>query len=397
MNRTLTLLQGLPTPNPDLTDIHEVVAWVERAGGDISYITAPRAGYIDGNDTRHSYDQCSHRVHPMTATSWDITTVNPATLCSCVIGYNLAAVPGKKRRVRRVGAYGRLESALARLFEFADSGRRNNTSSTYMLHTCAGSGRYEIAELFPNIAAAARADLDDISNQIGRDAVIDAWPHTCTFWGGSSRVKYLWKLNRSIRRQLADGELSVDDYVDSLDIAAVSSGSDAAAGSCPVASDLYHLVTGFPLPPLVSFADHSTVGDWIVEEIGAQLRHALLRDLNAWVTQVNDFEQMYRNTHILITHEAAVSYSNACGEDGQRHILHLAETAGSSVIAVPTPLAWPLITKLYNSLVGEEMRALPYLHVADKPAAATLHTIGNLVDDGITLADAYACITALDI
>jgi hypothetical protein len=381
MNRTLTLLQGLPTPYPNVADIHSVVDWVERAGGDLNYITAPRPGYIDGAGRRHSTTVCKQLTHPMNDTSWDITTVDPHTLCSCVDGYNLADVEGQKRRRRIVGLPSLPAHVCLELFAFAT--KQHNTIDD-IVHTLVGCAGSEIRALFPQIADAACADIDDIAGDVGRSSVISGWPVHCSLTTLDGNLQALWNISVGTRQLLADGELGVDDHVNDLDI------SGAVAASAGHAySGLHQLLDEFPTPPLTDIAEHDNIGSWVRAETDAHISVALTHDLNAWIEQVNGIEQTHRTTRTLVA-ASALTYGNliGCSHEVRQLINHYNERGNRNVVMLPTGLAWSVVSTTDNTqqhlCIG-----------ADEPSSFELDAVSDLVDNGASVADAYACITAL--
>jgi hypothetical protein len=392
MNRTLTLLQGLPTPYPDLTDIHDAAAWLERAGGNTSYLTEPRDGYLDSNGVRHSAENCKRCVQPVTVSSWDLTTVDERTLCSCVVGYNLVAAPGQKRRIRRVGVPSDQTYAFAQLTALA---AQHRDAGTVGISTLFDNCYYDMSNLFPQFTAGVHADLDDAADTTARDVLIRTWPVPCSLNEGSRKMKALWDIDDQTRQQLADGELTAAEHAASLGELDRGGGGldDQTVG-------LHRVLTEFPLPPLVDFADYENIGDWVHAETAARIAQTLEHDLTTWVNQVNDFIQKYRNTHMLLTSESTrrVHISKYTLTE-QRLISYLAGRSGHAVTVLPTVFAWPLVNSLDRTQPAGDLSAAGTHHllVGAKPSAFALNAIGDLVSNGAALTDAYACITALDV
>jgi hypothetical protein len=381
----LTDTRDLPTPAPSEADIHNILTWLESAGGNTDTLTAALDGVIDDTGKLHRDTHCAHRHGPTTATTWEPATVDVKHLCPNCTGYNLTELPGHQKRSRRYQVDMTRRQAVVPLL--AAAGQPLANLDIGRLGQCATSS---VADIFPGIAAAAAAEFEQRLSAIAAHEVAAHWPIPNRYPNANWRVGELWELDTSDRIRLYEQEATVADHANAETIL------DAWDCYSTRVAAKWDLLNMMPTTHLTRPDDYLTLGHWVDAEAVAQLTAALTDDLTCWLAQIRDFIALYDTTWILLDSDGTQPIIwRAYTSTGAVAVNSIIERQGAGVVALPAVLAWPLVHRIYEHTapaVGER-----YLHVVTEPSDIARVTISGLVADGAALADAYACVTALNI
>jgi hypothetical protein len=388
--------------------ISDVVAWIERHGGNPAAAHQPRNSYLEIDvGLWHEDDHCRHLGGPGSSTliedTWDPLTTSVNDLCTCARRYHLNS-GGRDTDALYILTDADIRGGLHKLLHLATVGTLDSDTRDSRLLYAASHVVDELRHVFPEIAAHCGDWLNNHEQELCRE--LHALRATASLtWAASAAVndhavRSLWDINGDTRIALLRGT-PVADVVDAANIeAAVAELTDPDNASARLLTWMSSWTTPYNSTP----DSHPTHRDWMASEATVRIRRQLTADLTAWVdTEHAILDELADTWYLIDISPAGKSLWALHGHDGisDGHywfLNHLFEQGAHRHDSVELLLIRAAALHGADGLRDDDPTQQRWLHVIDGPPDMDIiRTAVHIHNNGHPVSHTYECASRLTV